>query len=124
MVQYTNRRTDAYGGTPEKRLFFLQRIVREVRAACPAPYILSVKLNSGDCESFQRLSVSRADALAVDMKEGGLQPDEALEQVRWLINCGMVDFIELSGGNAEGSQGSSRLASAFLVPSTEQQYSS
>ena len=48
--QYTNRRTDDYGGTPEKRLFFLQRIVREVRAACPAPYILSVKLNSGDCE--------------------------------------------------------------------------
>ena len=49
------------------------------------------------------------------MKEGGLQPDEALEQVRWLINCGMVDFIELSGGNAEGSQGSSRLASACRI---------
>ena len=53
------------------------------------------------------------DSRRPDMKEGGLQPDEALEQVRWLINCGMVDFIELSGGNAEGSQGSSRLASTF-----------
>lgn len=45
------------------------------------------------------------------MKEGGLMPDEALEQVRWLLDCGLVDLIELSGGNAEGSQGSSRLAS-------------
>lgn len=23
--------------------------------------------------------------------------DEALEQVRWLLECGMVDFIEISG---------------------------
>ena len=53
------------------------------------------------------------------MKEGGLQPDEALEQVRWLVNCGMVDFIELSGGNAEGSQGSSRLASTFSISFAE-----
>lgn len=36
------------------------------------------------------------------MKEGGLTTDEALEQVRWLITCGMIDMVEISGGNAEG----------------------
>lgn len=37
------------------------------------------------------------------MADGGLQQDEALEQVRWLVTCGMVDFVEISGGNAENS---------------------
>ncbi|USW51770.1 Putative NADH:flavin oxidoreductase/NADH oxidase, aldolase-type TIM barrel [Septoria linicola] len=81
---HTNRRTDEYGGTPEKRMTLLKRLVREVRARCPPPYCLAVKLNSGDY-----------------MGEIGLQQDEALEQVRWLVNCGMVDFVEISGGNAE-----------------------
>jgi hypothetical protein len=35
------------------------------------------------------------------MAEGGLSPDEALEQVLWLVLCGMVDFVKISGGNAE-----------------------
>lgn len=48
---HTNRREDDYGGSPTKRLFLLQRIVREIRAVCPAPFCLAVKLNSGDCES-------------------------------------------------------------------------
>ncbi|KAA6414177.1 MAG: NADPH dehydrogenase [Lasallia pustulata] len=37
------------------------------------------------------------------MAAGGLSTDEGLEQVRWLVECGMVDFIEISGGNAENS---------------------
>lgn len=35
------------------------------------------------------------------MAQGGLGQDEALEQVRWLVECGMIDFVEISGGNAE-----------------------
>lgn len=81
----TNKRTDEYGGTPEKRLKFLQRLVKEIRAACPAPFCLGVKLNSADYMD----------------KGQGLEPEEGLEQVRWLRECGMVDFVELSGGNAE-----------------------
>lgn len=80
----TNQRTDDYGGTPEKRMAFLQRLVKEMRAELPAPLCLSVKLNSADY-----------------MAEGGLTQDEGLEQVRWLITCGMVDMVEISGGNAE-----------------------
>lgn len=82
---HTNRRTDDYGGSPEKRLFLLKRLVKEIRQVCPRPYCLSVKLNS-------------ADYMATGM---GLSTDEGLEQVRWLVECGEVDFIEISGGNAE-----------------------
>lgn len=85
---HTNRRNDEYGGTPKKRLKFLQRLVHEVREICPAPFCLGVKLNSGDY-----------------MAEGGLSQDEALDQVRWLMTCGMVDFVEISGGNAETATG-------------------
>lgn len=83
---HTNRRTDDYGGSPEKRLNLLKRLVREIREVCPPPYCLSVKLNSADY-----------------MAEGGLSQDEGLGQVKWLVECGMVDFVEISGGNAENS---------------------
>ncbi|RDW83306.1 FMN-linked oxidoreductase-1 [Coleophoma crateriformis] len=81
---HTNRRTDDYGGNPEGRMKLLKRLVTEIRKEFPPPFCLSVKLNSGDY-----------------MAEGGLSQDEALEQVRWLVTCGMVDFVEISGGNAE-----------------------
>jgi hypothetical protein len=32
-----------------------------------------------------------------------LTTGQALEQVRWLLECGMVDFVEISGGIAEQS---------------------
>jgi 2,4-dienoyl-CoA reductase-like NADH-dependent reductase (Old Yellow Enzyme family) len=97
---YTNRRTDDYGGTPEKRLKFLQRIVIEVREAVGPDFCVGVKLNSGDYMK----------------NDAGLMPDEAIEQVRWLLTCGLLDMCELSGGNAEGSQGSSRLACTCFPP--------
>lgn len=81
---YTNRRTDDYGGSPEKRMKLLRRLVEEIRQKCPPPYCLSVKLNSADY-----------------MEQGGLGQTEALEQVEWLVESGMVDFVEISGGNAE-----------------------
>ncbi|KAK4621764.1 NADH-dependent flavin oxidoreductase iccG [Fulvia fulva] len=92
---HTNRRTDEYGGSYEKRMTLLKRLVREIRARCPPPYCLGVKLNSADYMSGSE----------------GLQQEEALEQMKWLINCGMVDFVELSGGNAE--QKTSGLQSSF-----------
>jgi 2,4-dienoyl-CoA reductase-like NADH-dependent reductase (Old Yellow Enzyme family) len=62
----------------------LKRLVTEIRADHPAPFCLSVKLNSGDY-----------------MASGDLAQDEALEQLHRLVTCGMVDFVEISGGNAE-----------------------
>lgn len=63
---------------------FLKRIVQEIRKACSfSSFCLSVKLNSGDY-----------------MKARGLEQDETLEQVKWLVICGLVDIIEISGGSA------------------------
>jgi len=83
---HTNRRTDDYGGSPYKRMTLLRRLVTEIRAVCPPPLCLGVKLNSADY-----------------MAAGGLQQEEALEQLRWLVECGMVDFVDISGGNAEAA---------------------
>ncbi|TKA50510.1 hypothetical protein B0A55_11920, partial [Friedmanniomyces simplex] len=82
---HTNRRVDEYGGSPEKRMKLLQRLIHEIRALCPPPYCLSVKLNSADYMD----------------KGQGLEIEEGLEQVGWLRECGLVDFVEISGGNAE-----------------------
>lgn len=92
---HTNRRTDDYGGSPEGRMKLLKRLVIEIREECGKDFCLSVKLNSGDY-----------------MAEGGLTQDEALEQVRWLTTCGLVDMVEISGGNAE--QKSSGLHNSFV----------
>lgn len=82
---HTNRRTDEYGGSAAKRLTLLKRLIKEIREICPWPYCLSVKLNSADYMSAG----------------SGLSTDEGLEQVRYLVECGDVDFVEISGGNAE-----------------------
>lgn len=95
---HTNRRTDEYGGTPYNRMEILRRLVRELRETCPPPLCVGVKLNS-------------ADYMAV----GGLQQDEALEQVKWLVECGMVDFVEISGGNAEAATDKLRSKSLFVL---------
>lgn len=97
----TNRRDDEYGGSPEKRMKLLQRLVNEIRTVCPPPYCLSVKLNSADYMASGQ----------------GLEAAEGLEQVRWLRECGMVDFVEISGGNAE--QKSSGLHNSFGTKSVE-----
>ncbi|QDS75427.1 hypothetical protein FKW77_003717 [Venturia effusa] len=92
---HTNRRTDEYGGSPEGRLKILRRIVQAIRRDCPASFCLSVKLNSSDY-----------------MTNGGLDQDEALDHVRWLVTCGMVDMVEISGGSAEQNQ-KGRLLGSF-----------
>lgn len=78
----SNRRGDAWGGDLEGRARFLLKIVTQVRAACPAPFILSVKLNSAD---FQRGGFSEADSARV---------------AGWLGEAG-CDLLEVSGGNYE-----------------------
>lgn len=82
---YTNKRTDDYGGTPYKRMALMRRLVTELRELVPKPLCLSVKLNSADYMDAGQ----------------GLQMEEGLDQVKWLVECGMVDFVEISGGNAE-----------------------
>jgi 2,4-dienoyl-CoA reductase-like NADH-dependent reductase (Old Yellow Enzyme family) len=79
-----NRRTDRWGGSTANRMRLLLEVVRAVRSATPAEFVLSVKLNSAD---FQR---------------GGFDPDDALVVAGELEREG-VHLIEVSGGNYEST---------------------
>lgn len=78
----TNKRQDAWGGPIEQRARLLLDIVRSVRAAVSAQFVVAVKLNSAD---FQR---------------GGFSPEDAKRVVE-MLNPLSVDLVELSGGSYE-----------------------
>lgn len=78
----TNRRDDAWGGTPEKRRRFLLDVYKAMRAKVGSNYPILVKQN------------------VADYHPDGLTFEEALEICRELNKLG-IDAIELSGGIAE-----------------------
>ena len=77
-----NIRTDAWGGSAERRRRMLIETVRAVRQSIGANKILSVKLNSAD---FQ---------------QGGLSQAESL-QIALALEAEGIDLLEISGGNYE-----------------------
>lgn len=77
-----NRRDDAYGGDPKRRMAMLLEVVAAVRAAIGPDKVLSVKLNSADFEN------------------GGLTTDESLD-VALALEAAGIDLLEISGGNYE-----------------------
>ena len=80
LSQESNRRTDAYGGSLERRLRILVEIVEEIRARCGADYPLGVRL-SGDDYLPGGLTIDDTRALAV-----------ALQQIA------PVDYVSLTTG--------------------------
>lgn len=88
-----NRRTDIYGGSIQARMRLLVETVEAVRAAVPAGFVVSVKLN------------------ASDQLDGGLTETEALQVVAGLDGKG-VDLLDISGGTYfPGAPSSSERAS-------------
>jgi len=83
---YTNRRTDEWGGSTERRARIVVEIIRAIKDHNPL-FPLIIKLNSDD------------------FLEGGLRPDESIEIARLLETAGL-DGIEVSGGTAEAGKGS------------------
>lgn len=77
-----NQRTDAWGGTAEKRRHFVLEVYRAIRAAVGPQFPVGIKLNSAD---FQR---------------GGFTEEESLDTIRALAAAG-IDLIEISGGTYE-----------------------
>lgn len=77
-----NRRTDAWGGTPEKRRSFVLAVLAAMREQVGAGFPIGIKLNSAD---FQR---------------GGFTEEESLDTIRALAEAG-IDLIEISGGTYE-----------------------
>ncbi|VVS90645.1 NADH:flavin oxidoreductase [Desulfoluna spongiiphila] len=81
-----NRRTDAYGGSPEKNARILSEILGEIKRVCGAAYPVWVKLN---CDDFE----TRGEGLTYN---GMLVAARALD-------AGGIDAIELSGGTFAGA---------------------
>ncbi|MFE7224989.1 NADH:flavin oxidoreductase/NADH oxidase family protein [Nocardioides sp. NPDC057577] len=75
----SNQRTDAWGGTPEKRRRFVIEVLRAIRAEVGQQTPVAIKLNSAD---FQK---------------GGFGEEESLEVVHALAEEGL-DLLEISGG--------------------------
>ncbi|KAJ6168617.1 hypothetical protein N7497_001460 [Penicillium chrysogenum] len=76
----TNLRTDAYGGTPEKRTRFVLEIISQTRKVVPATFAIGIKLNSADHSSTTF--------------------EETMTQIALLAEAGL-DFMEISGGSYE-----------------------
>ncbi|KAE8410215.1 putative FMN binding oxidoreductase [Aspergillus pseudocaelatus] len=76
----TNFRTDAYGGTSEKRAKFVLDIITEIRKAVPSKFCVGIKLNSADHSSSTF--------------------EETMTQIGLLVEAG-IDFLEVSGGSYE-----------------------
>jgi 2,4-dienoyl-CoA reductase-like NADH-dependent reductase (Old Yellow Enzyme family) len=76
-----NKRTDAYGGSPEARMRYPLEVVRAVRAAVPADKLLGARING------------------TDWADGGLTSDDAVFQANHLKAAG-VDYVCISGGGA------------------------
>ncbi len=77
-----NRRTDDWGGTPEKRRRFVLCVLEAMREKVGPGFPIGIKLNSAD---FQR---------------GGFTEEESLDTIRALSDAG-IDLIEISGGTYE-----------------------
>lgn len=76
----TNLRTDQYGGSLANRARIILEIIAAIRAAVPASFLISVKLNS------------------VEFEAGGFSTDESRELCTILEEQACLDFVELSGG--------------------------
>lgn len=77
-----NRRTDEWGGSPEKRRRFVLAVYAEIRRQVGAEFPVGIKLNSAD---FQR---------------GGFTEEESMATIHALAEAG-IDLIEISGGTYE-----------------------
>ncbi|WP_298963814.1 NADH:flavin oxidoreductase/NADH oxidase family protein [uncultured Roseibium sp.] len=74
-----NHRTDAYGGSVERRFRIVGEVVDAVRGAVGPAFPIGIRINS------------------TDKLEGGLSAEDALEVVR-LLDATSVDLIDISGG--------------------------
>ena len=81
----TNRRTDEYGGSLEKRMRFPLEVVRAVRAAWPAAKPLTARVS------------------ATDWHPDGLTGEESVEVARMIGQAG-VDAVDVSAGQTVPDQ--------------------
>ena len=77
-----NQRTDAWGGSAEKRMKFVLEVYKNIRKKVGKEFPIGIKINSAD---FQR---------------GGFTEEESIGVIKKLDEIG-IDLIEVSGGTYE-----------------------
>jgi anthraniloyl-CoA monooxygenase len=85
----TNRREDAYGGSPECRLRFPLEVVDAVRTAWPADRPLAVTLQADDCAPGG-LGLDDAVAIAATLREHGCDLVEVASG--WMVAIDRPDY--------------------------------
>ncbi|RDI63932.1 nitroreductase family deazaflavin-dependent oxidoreductase [Nocardia pseudobrasiliensis] len=100
-----NRRTDDWGGDPQRRSRFVIEVARAIRGAVSPGFAVGIKLNSAD---FQR---------------GGFTEDESRAVIEQLA-AERLDLIEISGGSYEspammGRSSSTRSREAYFLEYAE-----
>ena len=80
--EQSNQRTDEYG----EKLYLLRRITAEVRRNVPKDFVVGIKLNSADFVDRQAITTS---------------DEKALRHVRDIVSWGLIDFMEITGGDYE-----------------------
>lgn len=91
MSTYTNRRTDAYGGSLENRMRFIQEIIRGIRKECGESFPISVRLSVE--EFYDRIGYPGQ----------GIRLEEGVEIAKRLETFG-IDVINVSSGNYDTEQ--------------------
>jgi N-methyl-L-proline demethylase len=94
----TNRRQDQYGGSLENRLTFPRRVIRAVRAAVGADFVVGIRM-------------------AVDEDEPGwLTVDEGLTALRAYVDDG-IDFVSTIKGHIDADAPLARVIPSMGTPS-------
>lgn len=94
---YSNKRTDEYGGSLEKRMRFALEIVRGVRAAVGKDFVISFRLE------------------AMEYNPGGVTLKEAVALAKVLEAEG-VDILNVSAGNSESPETALKMFPPTSVP--------
>ncbi|KAL4918134.1 hypothetical protein BDW62DRAFT_181891 [Aspergillus aurantiobrunneus] len=76
----SNIRTDAYGGSAEKRAKFVLDIIKQTRAVVPSTFCIGIKFNSADYNTTSF--------------------EDTMTQIGLLAEA-RIDFVEISGGSYE-----------------------
>ncbi|KAG2154256.1 uncharacterized protein EDB93DRAFT_1081670 [Suillus bovinus] len=86
----SNIRTDKYSVAPQNVTRMLSEIVQAMRKVVPTTFIIGIKINSADY-------IPSGSAEEV-FQEG---EQRVLDHIRTIASWGMIDFIEISGGDYE-----------------------
>ncbi len=95
----TNRRTDEYGGAPEKRLRFASEVARAVREAVGPGFVVGMRIS------------------AEENHPGGLALADMRRIAPALVQAGALDFLDVSSGSDSSSWSLAHHYAPMYLPS-------